>query len=204
MTRAASAHVGVLIVDDDDDVCNHMAGLLAEQFGIEASTLNDPVKTLDVLRDGTYHIVILDLVMPGMHGMDLLDQVRRYDDDIAIVVVTGYPTVETAVQSLKHSVSDYLRKPFEPDEFRSTVESILREKGLLTNPEEELHKSIGKSIRALRKDRGLTLKQMSRRTGLSVSLLSQIERAESSASVSSLFKVSKALDCKLTDLFGPY
>lgn len=203
-SRAPSVPIGVLIVDDDRDVCAHMATLLAESRGIAAQTLNDPTQTLEVLRQGTYHIVILDLVMPGMHGMDLIEQIRRYDDDIAIVVVTGFPTVETAVQSLKHSVSDYIRKPFEAEEFQTTVEAILRHKGLLQNPEEELHKSIGKSIRGLRKQRGLTLKQMSRRTGLSVSLLSQIERAESSASVSSLFKISTALDCRLTDLFGPF
>ena len=59
-------------------------------------------------------------------------------------------------------------------------------------------------IRELRKERGLTLKQLSRRTNLSVSLLSQIERAESSASVSSLFKVATALDVRLTQLFGRF
>ncbi|OIP37724.1 MAG: two-component system response regulator [Deltaproteobacteria bacterium CG2_30_63_29] len=196
--------IGVLIVDDDQDVCVHMQRLLLENNGINAATLNDPTKTLDKLREGTYHIIILDLVMPGMHGIDLLNQVRRYDDDIAIVVVTGYPTVETAVQSLKHSVSDYIRKPFDAEEFHTTIEAILRKKGLLSNPEEELHATIGKSIRQLRKEHGLTLKQMSRRTGLSVSLLSQIERAESSASVSSLFKIATALDSKLTSLFGSF
>ncbi|MEM1347118.1 MAG: helix-turn-helix transcriptional regulator, partial [Myxococcota bacterium] len=54
------------------------------------------------------------------------------------------------------------------------------------------------------KEHSLTLRQMSKRTGLSVSLLSQIERAESSASVSSLFKLATALDCRVTDFFGPY
>lgn len=202
--QGPSIPIGVLIVDDDQDVCVHMQRLLLENNGINAATLNDPTKTLDKLREGTYHIIILDLVMPGMHGIDLLNQVRRYDDDIAIVVVTGYPTVETAVQSLKHSVSDYIRKPFDAEEFHTTIEAILRKKGLLSNPEEELHATIGKSIRQLRKEHGLTLKQMSRRTGLSVSLLSQIERAESSASVSSLFKIATALDSKLTSLFGSF
>lgn len=202
--QGPSIPIGVLIVDDDQDVCTHMQRLLLENNGINAATLNDPTKTLEKLREGTYHIIILDLVMPGMHGIDLLNQVRRYDDDIAIVVVTGYPTVETAVQSLKHSVSDYIRKPFDANEFHTTIEAILRKKGLLSNPEEELHATIGKSIRQLRKEHGLTLKQMSRRTGLSVSLLSQIERAESSASVSSLFKIATALDSKLTSLFGTF
>jgi transcriptional regulator with XRE-family HTH domain len=63
---------------------------------------------------------------------------------------------------------------------------------------------IGESIRSLRKEKELTLKQMSRRTGLSVSLLSQIERAESSASLSSLYKIAAALDVRVQDLFGDY
>ncbi|MDX9723120.1 MAG: response regulator [Myxococcota bacterium] len=196
--------VGVLIVDDDTDLCSYMKKLLDERFGIDATSLSEPMRTLEVLREGLFHIVILDLVMPGVNGLDLLDQIRKFDGDIAVVVVTGFPTVESAVQSLKQSVSDYLRKPFDEDQFASTIEAVLRQKRLLTNPEEELHATIGSSIRALRKERGLTLKQISKRTGLSVSLLSQIERAESSASVSSLFKIATALDAKLTDLFGAF
>ncbi len=205
-TGQASARVpiGVLIVDDDRDVCEHMKLLLKEGLGDDSVSLNDPTLTLETLRAGTFHVIVIDLIMPGMHGLELLEQVRRFDSDIAVVVVTGFPTVENAVQSLKHSASDYLRKPFEADEFIGTIESILRQKGLLTNPEEELHRTIGASIRKARKEQGLTLKQMSRRTGLSVSLLSQIERAESSASVSSLFKISLALDCQLTHFFGSF
>jgi len=67
-----------------------------------------------------------------------------------------------------------------------------------------VHKVIGDTIRNLRKEKDLTLKQMSRRTGLSVSLLSQIERAESSASISSLYKIAIALESRIQDLFGEY
>ena len=88
--------------------------------------------------------------------------------------------------------------------FARSSERIARKKGLLLSREEELHATIGLTIRTLRKQRGLTLKQMSRRTDLSVSLLSQIERAESSASVSSLFKVAAALDVRITELFGSF
>ena len=77
-------------------------------------------------------------------------------------------------------------------------------KGLARTPEEQLHRVIGDTIRTLRKDKDLTLKQMARRTGLSVSLLSQIERAESSASISSLYKIAVALESRIQDLFGQY
>ena len=69
---------------------------------------------------------------------------------------------------------------------------------------DELHITIGQRIREERRKKQLTLKQMHKRAGLSVSLLSQIERAESSASVSSLFKIANALDVRISELFGDF
>jgi ribosome-binding protein aMBF1 (putative translation factor) len=101
-------------------------------------------------------------------------------------------------------VSAYLRKPISGEDFKEIVMRIAKKKGFVMRQEDQLHRTIGACIRELRKTRGLTLKQMSRRTSLSVSLLSQIERAESSASVSSLFKVASALDVSITELFGTH
>src|SRR5713101_3381537 len=83
-----------------------------------------------------------------------------------------------------------------------SVRRALAAKGLALLPEEELHRNIGSAIRDLRKKRTLTLKQLAKRTGLSVSLLSQIERAESSASVTSLYKIAHALKIRLPELFS--
>jgi DNA-binding NtrC family response regulator len=147
---------------------------------------------------------VLDLMMPKVSGLDLLAQIRAVDDDIAVIILTGHPSLDTATASIQHEVSAYIHKPFTPADFRDVIARIAKKKGLVLRREDELHAAIGRQIRDLRKARGLTLKQMARRTNLSVSLLSQIERAESSASVSSLFKVATALDVRLTDLFGGY
>jgi DNA-binding NtrC family response regulator len=157
---------------------------------------------LAALTGAEFHVVVLDLMMPKLNGIELLGQVRSADDDIAIIILTGYPSLESATSSIEHDVSAYIRKPFSIEEFREAIHRIAKKKGLILRREDELHATIGRSIRELRKARGLTLKQMSRRTNLSVSLLSQIERAESSASVSSLFKVATALDVRITELFG--
>ena len=95
-------------------------------------------------------------------------------------------------------------KPFNVDDFRVVLDRVMKKKGLARSPEEELHKVIGDTIGTLRKEKDLTLKQMAHRTGLSVSLLSQIERAESSASISSLYKIAVALQAKVGDLFGTF
>ncbi|MGM0555191.1 MAG: response regulator [Myxococcota bacterium] len=195
--------IRILIIDDDTDICEYMQ-LLLTQSGYDVTAKTNPKEGLEVLREEEFHVVILDIMMPELNGMEVLEEIRSFDSDIAIIIFTGYPSVDTAVTSMKYDVSDYIKKPFDVDEFNQTLEKILREKGLLTDPEEELLATIGQNIRNLRKERSLTLKQVSRRTGLSVSLLSQIERAESSASVSSLYKLARALDCRLTRLFGEY
>ena len=193
----------ILIVDDDRDICEYME-LLLSQNGYDVRSLTDPEKALDLIREVGFHVVVLDLMMPGISGMELLADIREYDSDLAVIIFTGHATVDTAVESMKHQVSDYIKKPFDIDEFNSRLEAVLRDKGLLVSSEERLLLTIGQNIRRCRKEQDLTLKQMSRRTGLSVSLLSQIERAESSASVSSLHKLAQALDCRLTDLFGDF
>ncbi len=198
-----AVNVKILIVDDDRDICEYMTTML-ETTGYEVSTLSDPTKAVDAIRSETFHLLIIDLMMPRLDGIELIERIRKVDSDIAIVVFTGYPSVETAVDALKLNVSDYVKKPFEIDEFREKIAEILKKKGLLINPEAELHKSVGQNIRRIRKEQSLTLKQLSRRTSLSVSLLSQIERAESSASVSSLYKIAVALGVKLTTLFGDF
>ena len=197
------SQLSILVVDDDKDVCEYLEDFLSHD-GYRVTTVSDPTQCVDVLRQGEFHICIVDLMMPKLSGIDLLGLIRKVDTDVAVIILTGYPSLETATASIEHDVSAYIKKPFSVDEFRGVIERIARKKGLVLRKEDELHQTIGRNIRELRKTRGLTLKQMSRRTKLSVSLLSQIERAESSASVSSLFKVASALDVRITQLFGDF
>jgi DNA-binding NtrC family response regulator len=198
-----SAKLSVLVIDDDPDILEYLQDFLSAE-GFEVTTLSDPSLAVDRLREEVFHLVVLDLMMPKLSGLDLLAQIRSVDDDLAVIILTGHPSLDTATASIQHEVSAYIHKPFTPAEFRDVIVRIAKKKGLVLRREDELHAAIGRQIRDLRKARGLTLKQMARRTNLSVSLLSQIERAESSASVSSLFKVATALDVRLTDLFGGY
>ena len=195
--------VKVLVVDDDKSICDYMETFLTKD-GFKVKTLSDPSLVAEEVKQGGYHLVVLDLMMPKLDGVAVLERIRKVDSDIAVVIFTGYPSLDTAVRSMKLDAVDYLRKPFNPEEFRAVVDRVMRKKGLLRSPEEDLHRVIGQTIRDLRKGRDLTLKQMARRTGLSVSLLSQIERAESSASIGSLYKIAVALDSRIQDLFGEY
>jgi DNA-binding NtrC family response regulator len=195
--------VRILIVDDDRAICDYMQTLL-ERDGYQVKTLSDPTQVEEEVRAGGYHLIILDLMMPKLDGIEVLKRIRKIDTDIAVVIFTGFPNLESAVQSMKLDAVDYIKKPFNVDEFREVLGRVMHKKGLARTPVEQLQRVIGDTIRNLRKDKDLTLKQMARRTGLSVSLLSQIERAESSASIESLYKIAVALDSRVQDLFGTY
>ncbi|HEX6271988.1 MAG TPA: response regulator [Polyangiaceae bacterium] len=193
--------VRILIVDDDKAICDYMQTLL-EKDGFTVKTMSDPTLVEDEIRQGEYHVMILDVMMPKLDGIEVLKRVRAVDSDVAVIMFTAHPNLDTAVASMKLDAVDYIKKPFNVDEFREVLARVMKRKGLARTPEEQLHRIIGDTIRTMRKERELTLKQMSRRTGLSISLLSQIERAESSPSISSLYKIAVALDSKIHDLFG--
>jgi len=193
--------IRVLVVDDDQDSCDYIEKVLRKD-GYKVSSLTDGRKVTEEMRKNDVHLAIIDLKMPEISGLDVLKLIREQDSDCAAIMMTGYATLDSAVSALRGGVVDYLKKPVKEDEILSSVRRALAAKGLALLPEEELHRNIGATIRDLRKKRTLTLKQLAKRTGLSVSLLSQIERAESSASVTSLYKIAHALKIRLPELFA--
>lgn len=193
--------IRILVVDDDKAICEYVTTIL-EKDGMSVSSLTNPLLAEEEVRNGSFHLIILDLMMPKMDGIEVLRRIRKIDSDVAVVIFTGYPNLESAVATMKLDAVDYITKPFQVEELRAVVERVMRKKGLARTPEEQLHRVIGDRIRNMRKEQKLTLKQMSKRTGLSVSLLSQIERAESSASIPSLYKIACALDARMQDLFA--
>ncbi len=195
--------IRILVCDDDQAICDFVETLLTKD-GHEVKTLMDPALVEEEVKNGHYQILILDRMMPKLDGIEVLKRVRRVDDDISVIMFTGFPSLDSAVAAMKLQADDYLKKPFNAEELREVIDRIAKRKGIVRSAEEQLHKVIGDTIRGLRKEKDLTLKQMSHRTGLSVSLLSQIERAESSASISSLYKIATALSARVQDLFGGY
>ncbi|MDP3273742.1 MAG: response regulator [Deltaproteobacteria bacterium] len=195
--------VRILVVDDDAGICDLLETVLRKD-GFEVQSLRDSTKAVEAVRVGEFHLCLLDLMMPRQDGLETLRAIRGLDSDLGVIVITGYPSLDTAVQSMQLDALDYLQKPFTVEDLRAVVARAMKKKGLTRAPEEQLHRVIGETIRNLRKERELTLKQMAKRTGLSVSLLSQIERAESSASISSLYKIAVALETRIQDLFGDF
>ncbi len=192
--------IRILVIDDDDDVCSVIQDFL-EGEGYQVTVLQDPQRAVEMVKKEHYHLVLLDLILPGINGQTLLKHLRKADSDLCVIILTAYPTIESAIETLKNNAFDYVKKPIEFESFRKIVEAALRKQGVLRNLETEINQAIGNKIRGLRISKELTLKQLAGRSNLSVSLISQIERAESSASLSSLYKIATALNVRMADFF---
>lgn len=190
----------VLVIDDDQDVCDYLEDFLGRE-GYRVSTLIKPIDALPEIKEGRYQIVLLDIRMPELDGVQLLRQIRAIDSDICVIIMTAYPSVDSAIDTMKADAFDYLRKPFDNDQLRAVIKRAVREKGLMVDAEERVSTQLGAKIRTLRKERDLTLKQLANKTALSVSLISQIELGKSAASVSTLRKLAAALGVTMSYLF---
>ncbi len=190
----------VLVIDDDEDICLYLKEFLTRE-GYRVTTISKPLDALPEIREGRHQIVLLDVRMPEMDGVELLREIRAIDSDICVIIMTAYPSVESAVETMKSDAFDYLRKPFELEQLRGVIQRAIREKGLMIDAEERVNQLLGAKIRQLRKERSLTLKQLANKTALSVSLISQIELGKSAASVSTLRKLATALGVTMSYLF---
>lgn len=109
--------VHVLIVDDEDSIREGSTRIL-ERIGHRVSCAENGTDALELLDRDPAHIVLLDMKMPGMDGMDVLQHIRDLDPTILVIVVTGFATLETAVAAMKLGAYDFIPKPFEPAQLR--------------------------------------------------------------------------------------
>jgi DNA-binding response OmpR family regulator len=194
--------IHLLIVDDEAAICVIVQKALTHAE-INVETISDPKGIEAKLRDerGKYHLIILDYVIPGLEPPQVLTWLQEYQPQASIVVMTAYPSIDSAVHCLRARTFDYLTKPFQIPDLKKVVLRCLESKGLLRMSEEALRESLGAAIRERRKSQGLTLAQMAERANVSLGYLSQIELGKNSASIETLYRISLGLGVKMADLF---
>jgi len=120
----------VVVIDDDYAMRLSCRQILAKS-GYVVEVFEDGAKGLEAVLAQRPDLVVVDLKMPGISGMDVIDRVRAIDSDMVVVVITGYPTIGSAVDAIKAGAYDFLPKPFTPDELRVVVRSALGRRHLL-------------------------------------------------------------------------
>jgi YesN/AraC family two-component response regulator len=132
-----SKEVKILVVDDEITVCKSIRqAILSDEYEVDTALSGEEALKKD--EETAYHIVITDLMMPGISGLDLLERLKARRPSVNIIMVTGYPTIKTAVQAVKLGAFDYLPKPFTPAELRSLVSRAYKKSGIEDGQAEQL------------------------------------------------------------------
>jgi len=121
----------ILIADDDKNLRKVLANELSDS-GHEVTEADNGNKTIQSLEKDEYDILLLDLNMPGMNGMEILKKIRELDISTEVVILTAYATVSTAVEAMKNGAYDYLTKPFQTEELITSIERAYEKKKLLS------------------------------------------------------------------------
>ena len=139
MTEESGA---ILVVDDDADMREMVHDMLKDRRH-QVTTASSGQEALRLLGEGGYAVVLSDLRMKGMQGIELLTEIKKTVPDINVILMTAFGSVETAVEAMKYGASDYLTKPVKKDELIRVVERVLREAGLrreVSRLRKEVHK----------------------------------------------------------------
>ncbi|HPG37764.1 MAG TPA: response regulator [bacterium] len=149
--------VKILIVDDDE-ISRIGCERILEVSDYKVDLAENGLDGLEKIKSSDYDLVVTDLMMPKMGGMEFLQEIRKVDEKIVPIVITGYATIENAVDAVKMGAYDYLAKPFTPDEFRTKVERALEKRRLLLETE-QLRQERDKNMleHSIEKSRTLTI-----------------------------------------------
>lgn len=121
--------VRILVVDDEREAADTLVESLSE-LGCSAVAAYGGREGLSAFEEGDFQLVITDLVMPEMDGMELLDAIMKRDSRAMVIVVTGYGTIESAVGAITKGAYDFIPKPFKMDELKIIVERAMERHAL--------------------------------------------------------------------------
>jgi len=127
----------ILVVDDELPVCKSIASALAgEEYDVDAALSGE--EALELQEKKHYDAIIADLMMPGISGLELLKKVKENRPDTMLIMITGYPSIRTAVEAIRIGAFDYLPKPFTPNEIRTIVSRALTRKRVVQQKVEQV------------------------------------------------------------------
>jgi len=124
--------INVLVVDDEQDVLHTLESMLQE-LDFNPIIANSGDKALDIIENNKIDVVLSDIYMPETDGFELLKNVRTLDKEIVFLMITGKPTIETAVQSIREGAYDYITKPFDMEDLRIKINRCVERKRLSHN-----------------------------------------------------------------------
>ncbi|MBI4774892.1 MAG: response regulator [Deltaproteobacteria bacterium] len=113
------------LLAEDDELHREIIAELMQNAGMNVDVAGDGAKTIEMIQENDYDVVISDLVMPNKNGMDVLRAAKSKSGDILVVIVTGFGSMETLIEAIREGAYDYLTKPFKLDELRLLLRNVM-------------------------------------------------------------------------------
>ncbi|MEJ5377174.1 MAG: HD domain-containing phosphohydrolase [bacterium] len=135
MNQQAQAMPKVLIVDDEANIRKVLREMARRVLGAETWEASNGQEALVLFREASPDVVLSDIRMPGMDGISLLRAMKEERPNVPVILITGYPSLDVAIQGMKEGASDFITKPFRLDQLQVILEKALREKKLLEDNE---------------------------------------------------------------------
>jgi len=121
----------ILVVDDDTAIRSLVVDAIGQSGNYTIIDACDGIQAMEKLKENSFDLVICDIMMPGMNGMDLLDKIREIEPTTHVILITAYPTIDLTVSAIKTGAVDFLAKPFNIDDLLYKVDVYLRAKSIL-------------------------------------------------------------------------
>ena len=134
----------ILLIDNEEGLCRMMEQVLLDN-GYLVRTYTNPVKAVEEFSPAAWDLVITDIKMPGMTGLEVLQRVKEQARDLPVIIITAYATVEMSIQAMRKGAYDMLTKPFEPEELIYRVKNALQQ-AMLTEENRELRREIEEKL----------------------------------------------------------
>ncbi len=126
----------ILVVDDEPNMLRLLRTILMDKTGYEVITTNNPLEVGKLLQEETFDLVVTDLKMPLVDGLDLIDIVRKVKVNLPIVIITAYGTTTTAEEAVRRGAYDFITKPFRKETILITIKRALEWKQMQHELEE--------------------------------------------------------------------
>jgi DNA-binding NtrC family response regulator len=115
----------ILIVDDELDMLALLAMIITEKTDHKVTTTSNPLEVAKLVEEGAYDLVISDLKMPGMDGMELIEEITKMGKHIPVLIITAYGSIESAEEAVRKGAYDYITKPFRKEQILIAIKRAL-------------------------------------------------------------------------------
>ncbi|MBW2183762.1 MAG: response regulator [Deltaproteobacteria bacterium] len=149
--------IDMLIVDDDKGLCEMLDDMFSQETEIGVTSTNNGLDAIEEIRKKNFDLILTDLMMPGANGIEVLKTAKEIDEGVHVIIITGFASLETAMEAIRKGAYDYITKPFKLDEIRIVVQNacekirLLRENQALIENLEQAYQEL-KTLKSSREE----------------------------------------------------